>query len=73
MEIMQYGETFKRYAYIGKTDRNQYFVSFTDWPARKGGSISEISLNRAKYLANKFIKGCEYYFDPIKGIRLSVK
>jgi hypothetical protein len=51
----------------------QYYVSFTDWNTRQGGGVSNISYRRARFLANQFINGCEYTFDPKCGIQLNIE
>lgn len=73
MKLWHYGDTFKRYAYVGKHDNeNQYFVSFTDWTTRQGGSKDHISYSVARFLAYKFTQGCNYIFDPQVGIKLQI-
>ena len=73
MKQLMYGDTYKRYAYVGKQANNQYFVSFTDWTTRKGGSKANMSLNKAKFMAKKFVEGCKFIFDSNNGIVLQIE
>jgi hypothetical protein len=74
MTIQTIGDTFKRHAHIGFNQSNRtYYVSYTDWTTRQGGSKAGISFRQAKFLANKFVNGCKYRFDSRVGIILEIE
>ena len=75
MKELHFGDTFGRSASIGLHSEGNgdqlFYVAFTDWTTRQGGSVARISLGRAKELATAFIRGCSYTFDSQVGIVLN--
>lgn len=66
-----FGDTKGRYAYIGKQKgKSTYYLAYTDWSIRQGGSMGELTLDNAINIAKEFINGCEFRFDPDTGMIL---
>jgi hypothetical protein len=74
MALFELGETFGRRAYVDSyRNKDSYYVSFTDWETRQGGSVDNLTFEQAKELAEKFVQGCDYRFDKQIGIVLELK
>jgi hypothetical protein len=58
-----------RYTEIGCRN-DLWWVSFTDWSTRQGGSLSGLTKEQALKLARRFEDGCPYRFDEQIGIVL---
>lgn len=69
MSFIDLGETFGRHATIGKSNDGSFYVSLTDWDARRGGGKYFNNIDDAIAYAKLFISGIEYKFG-YNGIEL---